>query len=392
MAAAGSIYADWLVPTKLLEYLEKGHLQHLLLKEDSAVLDKESMVSEIRGWPCRFRRLLKEHLQHILGKLGLPFKESEPNNELIDRIVKDCLKSGIVSATYPEREYGEEEEEKKSKKKSAYREWEVPTHLLKLLTVDQINDLLPSLPRGTYDGVKKPLKIWFLRQGPIVFRHLKVSHLKQILKKLREETNGRKEELIDRIVGCKQAGVKDAVLPEEDSPDDDSEGEDDDVHDPYPYKCTGEKPKPEPPLQFVDEELIIGDLLRERFQKPKLVTPFEAGPMTTTTFRSKMKALGLELEVDQHVCHIISESNGGANHSDNYFVASQNFNMATGNRHDALMCFIVGKVKAMGAVDVSKEFGNTKYGKYDVKRYGDGQELYKKGQDAYRDLHTHGRK
>ena len=51
---------------------------------------------------------------------------------------------------------------------------------------------------------------------------------------------------------------------------------------------------------------------------------------------------------------LIAEANGGANHSDNFFIASVAFNRSTGNRHDQLIAYIAGRDAAERAVAISR--------------------------------------
>jgi hypothetical protein len=96
-----------------------------------------------------------------------------------------------------------------------------------------------------------------------------------------------------------------------------------------------------------------------------------SGAMSTSTFRARLAKAGYPLKEDQHVCHIISSKNGGAD-SDNYYPASASFNLATGARHDAIIAFLVGPKALQRAVAVSKNFK------------GDADKLYRQGEDAFR--------
>jgi hypothetical protein len=84
------------------------------------------------------------------------------------------------------------------------------------------------------------------------------------------------------------------------------------------------------------------------------ITPFVGGAMTKATFRSRMERAGRPLKPGQDVCHIIAEANGGANHSDNFFIAGEAFNRSTGNRHDQLIAYIAGREAAERAVAISR--------------------------------------
>ena len=76
-------------------------------------------------------------------------------------------------------------------------------------------------------------------------------------------------------------------------------------------------------------------------------------------FRKLMADRGFPLEADQHVCHIIAESNGGANHIDNFFVAAGSLNQSLGNKNDAYLAEVAGREQVRKAVAVSRTTGYT---------------------------------
>ena len=106
----------------------------------------------------------------------------------------------------------------------------------------------------------------------------------------------------------------------------------------------------------------------------------------------------------QHVYHIIATSNGGPDHTDNYLYAlGGSFNIAVGDRFDHLNCFLAGKAKAEKAVAIAIKVANDpslhmhieKRGKAkQVTTFRDGPhasiqsggQLYKMGQDLFRDM------
>jgi len=105
----------------------------------------------------------------------------------------------------------------------------------------------------------------------------------------------------------------------------------------------------------------------------------------------------------QHVYHIISASNGGPDHTDNYLYAlGGSFNIAIGDRFDHLNCFLAGKAKAQKAVAIAMKVANdsSKHGHIDKrgkqrpttffegrhKEIRSADELYKMGQDLFRDM------
>jgi hypothetical protein len=76
--------------------------------------------------------------------------------------------------------------------------------------------------------------------------------------------------------------------------------------------------------------------------------------MSSSEFRQLLKDLGNPVPQSHHVCHIIAYANGGADHIDNYFVSSGQFNYATGTQHDGLNALHVGLEMAQRAVAVSR--------------------------------------
>lgn len=104
----------------------------------------------------------------------------------------------------------------------------------------------------------------------------------------------------------------------------------------------------------------------------------------------------------QHVYHIISTSNGGPDHTHNYLYAlGGSFNIAVGDRFDHLNCFLAGRAKAQKAVGISMRVACEpslhrhidKRGKQEPTTFFKGRhkdltadELYKKGQDLFRDM------
>lgn len=66
---------------------------------------------------------------------------------------------------------------------------------------------------------------------------------------------------------------------------------------------------------------------------------------------------------NQHVCHIVAATNGGADHPSNYAILGEGWNCYSRHVHDDINCFLVGKAKAAAAVEVSRRYGNRR-GKY----------------------------
>jgi hypothetical protein len=81
--------------------------------------------------------------------------------------------------------------------------------------------------------------------------------------------------------------------------------------------------------------------------------------MTKAQFRKLRERAGFPLNADQHVCHIIAESNGGANHIDNFYVAAGSLNQSLGNKNDAYLAEAAGMEQTRKAVAVSRTTGYT---------------------------------
>jgi hypothetical protein len=81
--------------------------------------------------------------------------------------------------------------------------------------------------------------------------------------------------------------------------------------------------------------------------------------MSKAQFRAMRQRAGFPLNADQHVCHIIAESNGGASHIDNYYVAAGSLNQSLGNRNDSYLAEAAGLEQAKKAVAVSRTTGYT---------------------------------
>ena len=113
------------------------------------------------------------------------------------------------------------------------------------------------------------------------------------------------------------------------------------------------------------------------------ITPFVGGTMTKATFRSRMERAGRPLKPGQDVCHIIAEANGGANHSDNFFIAGEAFNRSTGNRHDQLIAYIAGREAADRAVAISRAMNG--YSGPNAKT------LYRQGEEVFRAVRAENR-
>ena len=89
-------------------------------------------------------------------------------------------------------------------------------------------------------------------------------------------------------------------------------------------------------------------------------SPFRAQDfMSKVQYRKLRETNGFPLNSDQHVCHIIAESNGGANHIDNYYVASGSLNQSLGNRNDCYLAEAAGLEQTKKAIAVSRTRGYT---------------------------------
>ncbi len=89
-------------------------------------------------------------------------------------------------------------------------------------------------------------------------------------------------------------------------------------------------------------------------------SPFRAQDfMGKAQFRKLRETNGFPLTSDQHVCHIIAQSNGGADHIDNYYVAAGSLNQSLGNRNDFYLAEAAGLEQTKKAVAVSRTTGYT---------------------------------
>jgi len=110
----------------------------------------------------------------------------------------------------------------------------------------------------------------------------------------------------------------------------------------------------------VAERALAQKELAELFEAREPVVALRAQDfMTTAQFRSMYARKGLPLNADQHVCHIIAESKGGANHIDNYYIASGSLNQSLGNRNDYYLAEAAGLEQVRKAVAVSRTTGYT---------------------------------
>jgi hypothetical protein len=89
-------------------------------------------------------------------------------------------------------------------------------------------------------------------------------------------------------------------------------------------------------------------------------SPFRAQDfMSKAQYRKLRETNGFPLASDQHVCHIIAQSNGGADHIDNYYVAAGSLNQSLGNRNDFYLAEAAGLEQTKKAVAVSRTTGYT---------------------------------
>jgi hypothetical protein len=93
---------------------------------------------------------------------------------------------------------------------------------------------------------------------------------------------------------------------------------------------------------------------------PAAATEYRAQDwITKTQFRAMRAKAGFPLNADQHVCHIIAQSNRGADHIDNYYVAAGSLNQSLGNRNDSYLAEAAGLEQTQKAVAVSRTTGYT---------------------------------
>lgn len=81
------------------------------------------------------------------------------------------------------------------------------------------------------------------------------------------------------------------------------------------------------------------------------------GTMTRQEYRMFLKLRGIKIYPDQNICHLIAFIDGGADHIDNFVVASASLNQSLGNRHDYYLAEVVGLEMMKKAVAVSRKTG-----------------------------------
>ena len=119
-------------------------------------------------------------------------------------------------------------------------------------------------------------------------------------------------------------------------------------------------PEPMPPPEPVAAPKPAKPAKASKAPKASKETAFRAQDfMTKAQFRKLRERAGFPLNADQHVCHIIAESNGGANHIDNFYVAAGSLNQSLGNKNDAYLAEAAGMEQARKAVAVSRTTGYT---------------------------------
>jgi hypothetical protein len=79
---------------------------------------------------------------------------------------------------------------------------------------------------------------------------------------------------------------------------------------------------------------------------------------TRAQYRKKLEEIGITLEKDRDVLHIISKANGGADHIDNYlFVGNMRLNRRLGKNADEIYCYLCGLEGTKRAVAASVKYG-----------------------------------
>lgn len=154
------------------------------------------------------------------------------------------------------------------------------------------------------------------------------------------------------------------------------------------------------PDRAVVDELIVDE-------PPVGAPPPTDGFETRREYSKRLEGAGL-LEREpgarhegQHVFHIISASNGGPNHRDNYLYAlGGSFNMAIGDKFDHVNCYMAGKAKAEKAVAIAMKVAADPSLYKHIEDRGNGRKtynqgahqglsadvLYKRGENIFRDL------
>lgn len=128
--------------------------------------------------------------------------------------------------------------------------------------------------------------------------------------------------------------------------------------------------------------------------------PKEGKFMSRGDYRKLFESIGIDVE-DKHVFHIIANTHGGPDHTDNYlFTLGSSFNQSIKHELDHLNCFMAGKKATEKAVAIAKRCAEDinlhphiekRGGKRTlytdgVHRNKNGQELYKEGEALVRTL------
>lgn len=90
-----------------------------------------------------------------------------------------------------------------------------------------------------------------------------------------------------------------------------------------------------------------------------LIQPFDRNNICTRAqYRKKLESIGIKLDHDQDVLHIISKANGGADHIDNYlFLGNMRLNRRLGKNADEIYCYLSGLEGTKRAVQASLRYG-----------------------------------
>lgn len=102
------------------------------------------------------------------------------------------------------------------------------------------------------------------------------------------------------------------------------------------------------------EALNIPNIIQEE----ACIGPDTSKICTRAQYRKKLLSIGVNLEKDRDVLHIISTANGGADHIDNYlFLGNMRLNRKLGKNADEIYCYLCGLEGTKRAVAASIKFG-----------------------------------
>ena len=107
--------------------------------------------------------------------------------------------------------------------------------------------------------------------------------------------------------------------------------------------------------------------------------PKEGKFMSRGDYRKLFESIGIDVE-DKHVFHIIANTHGGPDHTDNYlFTLGSSFNQSIKHELDHLNCFMAGKKATEKAVAIAKRCAEDKNLHPHIEERGGKRTLYTDG-------------